>query len=85
MTTYRPGEPVTIEARAEAPLILHYRHVNQSEPWEAIELKGQATIPAEYTKSEYPLQYYFESDGALHPGLAKDFTRAPYYVIRQTT
>ena len=85
VTTFRPGEPVTIEAKSEARLLLHYRHVDQSEPWETVELKGQVTIPAAYTKSEYPLQYYFESSGGLHPGVAKDFTNAPYYVIRQTT
>ncbi len=57
VTTFRPGEPVVIEARAEKPLLLHYRHVDQSEPWERVEMKDKATIPAAYTKSEYPLQY----------------------------
>jgi len=42
-----------------------------------------ATIPAAYTKSDYPLQYYFETNGTLYPGLPKDFSQAPYFVIRR--
>ena len=80
--TFRPGEPVIIEAKADAPLRLHYRHVNQAEVWEVVEMKDRAVIPGAYTKSEYPIQYYFEAKGNFYPGLPKDFGHAPYYVIR---
>ena len=54
---------------------LYYRHVNQAERWESVELRdGAAAIPASYTDSPYPLQYYFEFHTApdqawLYPGL----------------
>jgi hypothetical protein len=45
-----------------------------------------ASIPASYTSSAYPLQYYFEvktvADGVLlHPGLGEDLLSQPYFVI----
>ncbi|HWC18542.1 MAG TPA: hypothetical protein VG498_16140, partial [Terriglobales bacterium] len=45
--------------------LLHYRHVNQAERYQTVELQEQgnacrATIPASYTDSPYSLQYYFE-------------------------
>jgi len=48
----------------------------------------QATIPAEYTSTPYPLQYYFEiSDGPasanLNPGLGPELTNQPYFVVRR--
>jgi hypothetical protein len=45
-------------------------------------MKDRAVIPGAYTKSEYPIQYYFEAKGNFYPGLPKDFGHAPYYVIR---
>jgi hypothetical protein len=58
--------------------------VNQSETWQSLEMKaGKAEIPATYTNTEYPLQYYFIVGGTLmHPGLPRDFSHAPYFVIR---
>ena len=45
---------------------------------------GSAVIPASYTKSDYPLQYYFETGkGLLYPGLPRDFAHAPYFTIAQ--
>ena len=84
VATFRPGEPVDIAAKANAPLTLHYRHVNQSERWVSTEMKDTASIPAEYTKSDYPIQYYFEADGTLYPGLSKGFAHPPYFVIRRS-
>ena len=72
---------------------LCYRHVNQAERWETAEMAGRgsvygASIPAAYTDSPYPLQYYFVVRGAgarawLHPGLGADLTHQPYYVLRR--
>lgn len=73
---------------------LHYRHVNQAEAWqvaEAIAANGafSASIPAAYTATAFPLQYYFELRGAqradLFPGLAPDLAGQPYVVTRRHT
>ena len=82
----------------EAPPIsglLHYRHVNQAERYQSVELQAQgtqyqATIPAHYTDSPYPLQYYFElrqepASVWLYPGFAPDLTDQPYFVLRSRT
>ena len=44
---------------------LYYRHVNQGERYESTEMelvnkKYRATVPAAYTNTRYPLEYYFE-------------------------
>ncbi|HEY2589419.1 MAG TPA: hypothetical protein VGI81_26975 [Tepidisphaeraceae bacterium] len=83
-------------ARASAPApLLHYRRVNQADAWQRCEMVAQGaqqyrtTIPADYTDSRFPLQYYFElrdSAGAsrLSPGFNADWSNPPYYVIRQS-
>jgi hypothetical protein len=55
---------------------------------EAHEQTHYAVIPAGYTKSEFPLQYYFEirktkSEASLYPGLGDDLTSQPYFVLRR--
>jgi len=76
----------------ERRMKLYYRHTDQAEPWVALEMRRdgdthQAAIPANYTDSVYPLEYYFEVTEAsrqswLHPGLGPSLTRQPYFVIR---
>jgi hypothetical protein len=46
------------------------------------------TIPADYTRTEFPLEYYFEvhkSDGTvgLFPGFVPGLTTQPYFVVRR--
>lgn len=69
---------------------LVYRHVNQSERYEITEMHSDgnhftAAIPAFYTNSKYPLQYYFElrrgSQAWLIPGLGRQLRGQPYFVI----
>jgi hypothetical protein len=70
---------------------LYYRHVNQGERWLAIEMENDqggygAAIPASYTDSVYPLQYYFAlqrgSDAAwLYPAFNPTLSNQPYYAI----
>jgi hypothetical protein len=71
-----------------------YRHVNQAERFERVQMEGsadgahRATIPAAYTDSPYPLQYYFviktSTDMAyLYPSLGPDRLQQPYIVLRQ--
>ncbi|HTX18880.1 MAG TPA: hypothetical protein VMG34_09485, partial [Bacteroidota bacterium] len=93
--SFKPGEPMEIEIAVDAEVTsarLYYRHVNQAERWVSAEMQPtgkshRATIPASYTNSPYPLQYYFElkqgrTKARLHPGLAKDLTDQPYFVVR---
>lgn len=96
---FRPGEAVELEfAVAERKelvtgAILHYRHVNQAElhvdePMRMSDGMYRATVPAEYTNSPYPLQYYFElvgTDGRnwLYPGFEPSLCNQPYFVIRR--
>lgn len=97
---FRRGQALTLTVRlqvVEAPgtsALLHYRRVNQAEAWQRQEMTGEnatfhAAIPANYTDSPFPLQYYFElRDSAgwsqLFPGLNNDWSNQPYYVVRQS-
>ncbi len=71
---------------------LHYRQVNQSIKWKKIKLnketkKFTANIPAAYTKTPFPIQYYFEfTDNKISsfaPGFKKNLSNQPYYLLRQ--
>jgi hypothetical protein len=72
---------------------MYYRHVNQAERYESVEMAVQggtyrAAIPANYTDSPYPLQYYFEicesaEKASLYPGFAPDLANQPYFVVRR--
>jgi hypothetical protein len=96
---FRPGQPLSVSI--EVPLSgggthptairLFYRHVDQAERWTSAEMNHEdgrytGTIPAEYTQSEYPLQYYFElQDGKsaawMYPGFNKTFSDQPYFAV----
>ncbi|SMF54496.1 hypothetical protein SAMN06265365_118125 [Tistlia consotensis] len=91
---FRPGTDLELScAPVDAPrrtVFLHYRHVNQSEPWHCVDMLWTsdgytARIPGEYTRSPFPLQYYFEIDGqpcsTFFPGLADDLSNVPYFVL----
>lgn len=94
---FREGAPVVIEASLPADIAgklnLRYRRVNQAEKWvtramEATATGFRAAIPVDYLASPYPLQYYFEvlSDAGtatLYPGLARDYSTQPYFLIRR--
>ncbi|MEX2629192.1 MAG: hypothetical protein WD341_04575 [Tistlia sp.] len=71
-------------------VFLHYRHVNQSEPWQCAEMTWsngayEAGIPGSYTGAPFPFQYYFEiADGTCSnfcPGLEDDLSNVPYFVL----
>jgi hypothetical protein len=88
---FTPKQALILKATADARSgRLYYRHVTQAERWESAELRdGAATIPAAYTDSPYPLQYYFEfhlaADKAfLYPGFAADLANQPYFVLRRS-
>lgn len=72
---------------------LHYRRVDQADDYIAVAMQRQgnrftATIPAAYTQTEFPMEYYFTAaqsgsptDG-LYPGFGPELTRQPYFVVR---
>jgi hypothetical protein len=91
-----PGRPleitVSVKERAEPVFArLWYRHVNQSERYQSVEMQAngsayKATIPVDYTASKFPVQYYFElRQGAgrawLYPGFAPGLANQPYFVV----
>jgi hypothetical protein len=95
---FRPGAPVSLEVRVTsatpATIWCCYRHVNQAERFERVQMDASAdgthhaTIPAAYTDSPYPLQYYFvvktSADAAhLYPSLGPDRLQQPYIVLRR--
>jgi hypothetical protein len=94
---FQPGQPVVLELQIDNPnaikVRLYYRHVNQAERYVSLfmqknDRRHNAAIPAAYTDSPYPLQYYFElntgsGDAWLYPGFSKDLDNQPYFVIRR--
>jgi len=82
----------TIKSKKNILGFLHFRHVNQSIKWEKIKLirnsiNLSAIIPAAYTKTLFPLQYYFEirnkEKSLFSPGFNMNLSNQPYYIIRQ--
>ena len=93
---FQPGKSIKIELKlaGEAERVnLHYRQVNQAVAWQVIAMdkKGEechAVIPAEYTQTRYPMEYYFsidmgEAGKAIYPGLDENLAGIPYYVLHQ--
>ncbi len=94
---FTSGQPLGIELTVGRPdtdsVLLYYRRVNQAERYvrAAMMREGnryRAAIPATYTVSPYPLQYYFEvkagQDRAwLYPGFATDLANQPYFTVRR--
>jgi hypothetical protein len=94
---FKAGEPLDIGLSVEKEIgsvRLFYRHVNHAERYKTLDMQligrsYRATIPADYTNSQYPLQYYFElreklGKAWLHPGFTADLTNQPYFVVRKT-
>ena len=94
---FRAGQRVEISLSIkDAPdrVNLHYRHVNQAEIYAVSEMQFRdrayrGAIPAAYTESPYPLQYYFElrdaSGAALYPALSGGLSNQPYFVLRRAS
>ncbi len=93
----RPGKALNIEIATEtgyslSKVRLHYRHLNQSDAYEIVEMtprggRFEATIPGDYTKSPYPLLYFFELHDPIgrawiYPGLNPDLSNQPYFIVR---
>ncbi len=94
---FHPGQalPLSLQvSQGSAPVTsarLHYRHVNQGERWLSMDMRAgsggyTASIPADYTNSPYPLEYYFELRGGaeaawFHPAFNATLSNQPYYAI----
>ena len=90
------GENIAIQVDAlgsARDVMLHYRHVNQAERWTSVTMTPDggrccATIPSNYTQSEFHIQFYMTArDGnavVMSPGLAKSLSNEPYYTIMQS-
>ena len=88
------GSPYAVRIRsvADADPILHYRHVNQAERWRstAMHRNGDgfaAEIPADYTQSDFHLQYFVsltrQGQAVLVPGLEGNLANEPYVTVLQ--
>jgi hypothetical protein len=92
LTVY-PGSDLALTVAAVPSMteaILWYRHVNHGERWLSMPMQRTAiahtaAVPAAYTDSPYPLQYYFELHTAtaatLHPAFNPTLSNQPYYAI----
>jgi hypothetical protein len=96
-SSFRAGQTVQLELVLQKPpqaVHLFYRHVNQGERFEKLLMQAdgnsfRAAIPAAYTDSPYPLQYYFQvrhdsQNASLYPGFASPLANQPYYLLRQS-
>jgi hypothetical protein len=99
--SFHPGSDLTLLINTplgSTEAILWYRHVNHGERWhstpmEHVESRGgdlhSAAIPAAYTNSPYPLQYYFELHTAtaatLHPAFNSTLSNQPYFAVHLRT
>jgi hypothetical protein len=97
-TTGRHLAPEHFTPGADLPLVLtgagggqlFYRHVNHGERWQSLAMSQEgdslrAAIPGDYTRSPYPLQYYFAlSRGGqawMSPGFNASLSNQPYFAV----
>jgi hypothetical protein len=91
----RPGQPLELAiapAKKLATVRLYYRHVNQAERWESMQMtaagpRWRAAVPGAYTAGAYPIEYYFElrespAKATIHPGFGASRANQPYFVVR---
>ena len=95
--SFHPGSDLAVSVSTPATVteaVLWYRHVTHGERWRSMPMQHSgsshsATIPADYTNSPYPLQYYFElrttSAATLHPPFNSTWSNQPYYAIHKRT
>ena len=89
---FQPGAdlPIVLNGAGDVSVRLFYRHVNHGERWLSMAMSQEgdtfrAAIPAAYTSSPYPLQYYFVlekgAQAALYPGFNATFSNQPYFAV----
>ena len=84
--------PIEFAGTEATRVRLFYRHVDQAETYESVNMTGRdnvfkAAIPAAYTQSPYPLEYYFEvhtgTSAGLFPGIGSSLMQQPYFTVRR--
>jgi hypothetical protein len=93
--TFATGQALQVQIAAKdvSAVRLHYRHVNQAERYNVVTMERagdsfHVSIPAAYTDTEYPLQYFFQltavaGEESLFPGHPDRVSYPPYYVLRR--
>lgn len=93
--SFKRGQAVdlSISAGGVKSVTLVYRHTHQAESWQSAPMSAQgsthtAQIPAAYTDTNQPLEYYFEfrdaaGNASMYPGFNATLSNQPYYTIRQ--
>ncbi|MBV9897508.1 MAG: hypothetical protein JO020_25400 [Chloroflexi bacterium] len=91
------GEPLEValvlgSGMDQIEAMVHYRHVNQAESYRVEPLRRISpeclgtTIPADYTDSPFPLQYFFVAHRGAEtwhlPDLDADLANQPYWLTR---
>ncbi len=95
--SFTPGAPLDVVlelgkgvAADDITVRLRYRHVDQAERWQWLEMDRsersyKGTIPEDYTHSAFPLEYFFElkrgSDAWMHPGFNETLSNQPYFAV----
>jgi hypothetical protein len=82
---------LVVQSIAPSEVRLHYRRINQAELWQSLEMNSEGStfrgmIPAPYTQSPFPLEYYFElrpagANPTFYPGFDELFANQPYFVL----
>lgn len=94
---FRRGDPMEVRlspGQTIAGAVLHYRRVDQSAPWQRVEMEpvGEAfvgRVPEGYTDTAFPLMCFAEvrrpdDHPILVPGLDEDLANQPYLVVPST-
>jgi hypothetical protein len=82
------GRPLTLSLRVTAAqpvtIRLHYRPLNQNEPFRTLEGGPTFTIPAEHVSERFDLLYYFEILNTAKTGwfFPDPATATPYFVVQ---
>jgi hypothetical protein len=89
---FTPGGdlPLVLTGAGDAAGQLFYRHVNHGERWQSLAMSQEgdslrAAIPGDYTRSPYPLQYYFAllrgGQAWMSPGFNASLSNQPYFAV----
>ncbi|HET7083221.1 MAG TPA: hypothetical protein VFI23_00510 [Rhizomicrobium sp.] len=89
---FLPGAdlPIVLKGAGNVSAQLFYRHVNHGERWRSVAMNQsgddmRSAIPGDYTRSPFPLQYYFvlqqEKQAWMYPGFNASFSNQPYFAV----
>jgi hypothetical protein len=89
---FLPGAdlPLVLKGAGKLSAQLFYRHVNHGERWRSVAMDQsgddrRSAIPGDYTRSPYPLQYYFvlerENQAWMYPGFNAALSNQPYFAV----